>query len=178
MVESRELWNGGAFRPAGIGRGDTWEVKPEIRTDHVHWIDPLAPTEPQAAWLAAIEDLRLRINEAMFLGVFDYEGMLAVYPPGSFYARHLDQFRDTQRRLITISLYLNENWCESDGGQLRMYLPDDAAGDAGADRVDHIEVLPLAGTVVIFRSDAIWHEVLPANRERHSLTGWLRRRDG
>ncbi|MGE0433966.1 MAG: 2OG-Fe(II) oxygenase, partial [Planctomycetota bacterium] len=173
----------GQFRKAGVGRGRTWEVRPEIRTDFVHWIDPTNPTAPQAGWLALIEQLRLQINAAMFLGAFEYEGMLAVYPPGSFYRRHLDRFRDTPHRLVTVSLYLNDGWhdgTDADGGQLRLYLPrggettmppDEPSADA-----PFVDVWPHAGTVVIFRSDLIWHEVLPSRRERHSLTGWLRRR--
>jgi SM-20-related protein len=32
--------------------------------------------------------------------------------------------------------------------------------------------VPEAGRLVCFRSDLIEHEVLPATRERYSLTGW------
>jgi SM-20-related protein len=35
------------------------------------------------------------------------------------------------------------------------------------------DVLPVAGRLVCFRSDLLEHEVLPATRERLSLTGWL-----
>jgi SM-20-related protein len=38
------------------------------------------------------------------------------------------------------------------------------------------DVLPVAGTLVCFLSDRFEHEVLPATRERLSLTGWFRRR--
>jgi SM-20-related protein len=43
-----------------------------------------------------------------------------------------------------------------------MYVPDGP-----------VDILPLAGRLVCFRSDQIEHEVLPATRERLSLTGWL-----
>ena len=67
--------------------------------------------------------------------------------------------------MISVVLYLNEGWTDADGGQLRLHL-------AGGPR----DVLPELGTFVIFRSDTVPHEVLPAARPRYSLTGWYRRR--
>jgi SM-20-related protein len=52
------------------------------------------------------------------------------------------------------------------GGQLRMYLDESAEHD----------VVPTGGCLVVFLSGDIPHEVLPATRERLSLTGWFRRR--
>jgi SM-20-related protein len=62
-------------------------------------------------------------------------------------------------------MYLNENWALADGGALRIY---------DGKRVR--DVLPVAGTLVCFLSDRFEHEVLPATRERLSLSGWFRRR--
>ena len=62
-------------------------------------------------------------------------------------------------------LYLNESWSAGDGGALRLHLP---AGQQ--------DVLPRAGTLVAFLSGRFEHEVLPARRERLSLTGWFTRR--
>ena len=58
---------------------------------------------------------------------------------------------------------MTEDWTEEHGGQLRIYTEDDQS----------LDVLPLAGRVVCFRSDVLEHEVLPAKRERLSLTGWI-----
>jgi SM-20-related protein len=52
---------------------------------------------------------------------------------------------------------------------LRLY-PNPDVPEAG------IEVLPLGGRLVTFLSDGLPHEVLPASRERISITGWLKRR--
>jgi SM-20-related protein len=38
-----------------------------------------------------------------------------------------------------------------------------------------IKINPEAGRIVFFESDKIEHEVLPANRQRMSVTGWLKR---
>ena len=53
----------------------------------------------------------------------------------------------------------------ADGGALRLYL---ASGE--------LDVWPEAGTLVLFRSADVLHEVLVNRRERLSLTGWFRRR--
>ena len=62
--------------------------------------------------------------------------------------------------------YLNPDWQAEQGGALRLYLTDGSTHD----------VLPEAGTLVVFLSADLPHEVLPATRERLSLTGWFRRR--
>jgi SM-20-related protein len=87
---------------------------------------------------------------------------MTVYPPGSFYKRHLDQFRKDDHRKLSVICYLNEDWHEEHGGQLRMYLPEET-----------VDFLPLAGRLVCFRSDQIEHEVIAGTRERRSLTGWM-----
>ena len=85
---------------------------------------------------------------------------MTVYPPGSYYKKHLDQFKRDDHRKLSVICYLNENWKKEEGGQLRMYMPDAT-----------LDFLPLEGRLVCFRSDQIEHEVLPATRERKSITG-------
>ena len=96
------------------------------------------------------------------LSLKDFEVHMTVYPIGSFYKRHLDQFKKDDHRKLSVILYLNNDWQDSHGGQLRMYFPGQTK-----------DFLPLAGRLVIFRSDEIEHEVLPATRERLSITGWV-----
>src|SRR5690606_6756337 len=109
-------------------------------------------------------------NRAMYLGIYEYEGHVTVYPPGAFYRRHVDQFQDAAYRRLSLILYLNDaDWSADDGGALRLYLP----GQNGERTLD---VLPEGGTLVAFLSHDIPHEVLPAKRDRYSLTGWFRTR--
>jgi SM-20-related protein len=159
----------GCFRPAGIGRGSDHQVRPEVRGDEVLWLEPAAASAGQRAVLERIEALRQAINRALFLGLFEFEGHLAVYPPGAYYRRHLDQFRGVEARTVTCVCYLNDAWSAADGGQLRLY-PDPVDPEAG------IDVLPLGGRLVTFLSADLPHEVLPGGRERVSVTGWLKRR--
>jgi SM-20-related protein len=162
----RALWQRGALRAAAIGRGAARVRRPEIRGDFVRWIDPAAATRGEAALLARVEKLRAALNRSLQLGAFDLELHWALYPPGALYARHRDRFRGERARVVSLVLYLNDAWQPRDGGALRLYL------DANAS----LDVAPRAGTLVAFLSDRFEHEVLPARRERLSLTGWLRQR--
>jgi len=167
-AEAQRLWREGVFRQARIGIGAHRQLRPEIRSDHFLWLDEATLNPALAAYFARIETLRLALNQVLCLGLFGFESHVAVYPPGAFYRRHLDQFRDASHRVVSCILYLNSDWSPADGGQLRLYL---------ADAANPVDVLPEGGTLVVFLSDLIEHEVLLAGRERFSLTGWLRRRD-
>lgn len=167
--ESRELWEGGRFRRAGVGHGETLRVRDEIRTDHVHWLDAATLTQGQRRYFERLEQLRQAINSHLYLGLFDFEGHFAVYPPGSFYKRHSDQFRGVEQRTVTCVYYLNEGWQEEDGGQLRVYVDDEG-------HECHFDTLPSSGTLITFLSGEYEHEVLPSRRERMSITGWFRTR--
>ena len=167
--EARELWRGGGFRPAGVGRGHTLEVRPEVRNDWVRWLDPQACSGAQQLFLNALEGLRLALNRQLYLGLFDYEGHLAVYRPGSYYRKHLDRFKGSGLRTLSCILYLNSGWHYADGGQLRIYT------DPGNPE-RYREILPLGGRLVCFYSDRFPHQVMPARRSRFSITGWFRQR--
>ncbi|MGF1573657.1 MAG: 2OG-Fe(II) oxygenase [Sumerlaeia bacterium] len=166
-VERREE---NQFRAAAIGKGQEAQRKAEIRGDFIYWLsnDDSAPAVRR--YWDFIEELRVAMNRALMLGLFEYEGHFAAYPAGSFYKRHLDCFQDQQRRRVTTILYLNDqSWSAEDGGQLRLYT------DSKDDSI-FLDVLPRGGTFVVFLSDAFPHEVLPTQRERLSLTGWFCRR--
>lgn len=165
-AECRQAHAAGGFHPAGVGSGQA-EIRSEIRGDHVLWIDESQAGPALKAVLEKLEALRLAVNQGLFLGLFDVELHFAIYPPGTGYQRHLDRFRDDDRRSLTVILYLNENWRHEDGGLLRFW--PEASGEP-------LDIVPTGGTLVTFLSERFWHQVLPARRERLSLTGWFRRR--
>ncbi len=102
------------------------------------------------------------INQSLYLSLKDYEIHMTIYPVGSYYKRHLDQFKQDDHRKLSVICYLNDEWKDDHGGQLRMYLDN-----------HHLDILPVGGRLICFRSDMIEHEVLPATRDRLSLTGWI-----
>jgi SM-20-related protein len=167
--EVQTLWSEGAFRHAGIGRGANLQIRPEVRSDRVHWLDPADCTGAQRLYFAALDGLRETLNRMLLLGLFEFEGHLAVYPPGSRYRRHLDQFRGVELRTLTAVLYLNQEWGAEDGGALRLFTDP-------RDYTRFEDISPLGGQLVTFLSARFLHEVLPARRERMSITGWFKRR--
>jgi SM-20-related protein len=157
---------------AGVGTGSGLQVRPEIRTDFIVWLDEQDPAPVVQAWLGAMTSLCEYFRHRLFLPLWSYEGHLARYPAAGFYKPHLDQHLQTMARQITVIAYLNELWEDGHGGELRLFT-DPQRGVKGP----YLEVLPRAGTLVIFRSADFWHEVRPSTRERISLTGWLRGRE-
>lgn len=155
----------GALAPAGIGRGNAQQISEGVRGDHIQWLDA-GQSASCDQYLALLDELRVALNQGLYLGLEDYESHFALYPQGAFYQKHLDRFRDDDRRAVSAVFYLNRDWQAEQGGALRLYLADGSSHD----------VLPEAGTLVVFLSADMPHEVLPATRERLSLTGWFRRR--
>lgn len=139
------------------------------RGDFIHWIEASQASSAEATYLNAMAALQQAINQAFFLGLFELESHFAIYPPGAGYQKHLDQFIGKEERKVSCILYLNENWHSDHGGQLRMYLDK-------KDDKRFIDITPQAGTLVVFLSSDFLHEVLPANRERMSVSGWFRTR--
>ncbi len=154
----------GTFHGAGIGVGAERVVRPDIRGDRICWLDaPEGAAECDV--FAALEALRGALNRDLMLGLTELELHYAIYAPGAGYQRHLDRSPHGVERTVTIVLYLNEGWGAADGGELVI------ATDSGEQRV-----VPEEGTLVVFLSEGLEHEVRAAGRERLSLTGWFSRR--
>lgn len=171
LKEQTELLEKGMFRHSAVGKGGQKQVRTEIRSDEVLWMDQDHLSPLQAAYWEKIEQIRQVLNQRCFLGLRSFEGHFARYPIGSFYKKHLDQFHAVPHRVVTVILYLNDSWSAEDEGALRMYFPQ----EDGSERI--ADVLPLGGRLVVFLSAEIPHEVLPTKKERISITGWLRNID-
>ena len=168
MLECAAACDQGDFRRAGVGRGRDLQIRGDIRRDQVLWIEPGVASVEQEIYLVWLETLRLALNRRFFLGLFEFEGHFAVFPQGAFYKPHLDRHAGTNDRLVTTILYLNQDWQPGDGGELKLWTtPGDRAGE-------FVLIEPRMGTLVCFLAGDFWHEVLPANKPRMSITGWFR----
>ena len=163
LNESVQLSDTGKYRPGGIGNGT---INSDERSDLISWINPEDCLSAQRHFLQQLNNLRYFLNRENYLGLFDLELHAAVYPAGSFYRKHLNNFNHSSRRILTVILYLNIDWNTHDEGQLRLHLPKKT-----------IDIQPVGGRLVTFLSNNFYHEVLPTRRERYSLTGWFRRSD-
>lgn len=163
---ARAKFQAGGFAPAEIGRQQDRSRESSIRGDHSLWIDNWHEN-PE---LAAAHDLFTEIQEMgrreLFLSLRRFEAHLAMYPPGAGYAPHLDQHRAHPHRQLSVVLYLSDQH-EGDGGELVIH-------NTLTQKSANIVVRPKAGTLVMFLSAKIVHEVRATTKERWSLTGWIR----
>jgi SM-20-related protein len=155
----------GQFKEAGIGKGIEQKVVKTERGDWICWLDENSTDPVVTDYWNKISEIHQIINRNFYLGLNDMEAHLAVYQAGGFYKRHSDRHQKSSSRRLSLVLYLNETWQESDGGQLIIYLEGET-----------VEVAPLAGRLVVFMSE-LEHEVLPTQMNRYSVTGWAHHRE-
>lgn len=167
--EAKLLQQSGAMRRAGTGQNNEPRLDDMVRGDFIHWLDKSNASFTQQEFLEHMESLRANLNRSLYLGLFEVENHFAIYPPGTFYRKHLDQFQNNQQRQVSSVLYLNQDWQTQDGGKLRLYLD-------GENPTPYQDIEPVGGTLVAFLSGRFYHEVLPAKHERMSITGWFRTR--
>lgn len=159
------------FRKSAIGDHFSEQVLKSVRGDFIHWIQESETGQAEREFFRHIEDMITYLNRTCFMGILEKEFHYAVYPTGTFYVRHLDTFRNDDRRKLSVVCYLNdEDWEPSNGGELTLYLPE-------GDGERALDIYPLPGRVVIFESQVLEHEVKPVKAgERLSITGWLKTR--
>ena len=165
---ARSLADAHELHPASVGHNVGMQTNTQLRGDDTRWLAPTPDDASERDAMAAVHALRVHLNQALFLGAQESELHFARYAPGAFYVTHRDRFRDDDARLVSLVFYLNDDWPDDAGGELVLYTDDES--DTVIARVQ-----PDAGTMVCFLSERFPLEVLPANRERYSLTGWLRR---
>lgn len=154
------------LEPAGIGSLTTYQINENIRSDEIVWLDRNECSHEIASYFQFIqEQLIPLLNRNLFLSIKDFEFMLAYYPPGGYYKKHLDQFKNRNNRLLSMVIYMNDNWQKGDGGELLIY-PNDP-------EQQQTKVEPIGNRLVMFNSATVWHQVLQANKGRKSITGWL-----
>ena len=165
LLEAQADYLAGEFDKAKIGKGIEKKRISEIRGDEVKWLQRDAATKAQLDFWNILDGIRAHLSEFFRIHLERSEHHFAIYPPGSFYTKHLDQFQGAANRIFSVILYLNPAWKKGDGGELRIYLPGD----------QHMDVEPLYNRLIIFKSDSVEHELLLSHSHRTSLTGWIRR---
>ena len=151
---------------ARVGRGDTPTLQTTIRSDQIAWLQA-GQSVACDAYLLLMEQLRMSLNQKLYLGLEEYESHFSFYQPGASYSKHLDRFHDDDARTISVVIYLNQDWQAEHGGAMRLHPQNLPTQD----------ISPIACRMVVFLSAEMVHEVLPTTRNRMSLTGWFRRRN-
>src|ERR1700686_1206324 len=84
------------FHAAQVGRGAAKQQIDSIRGDVIDWLD--AGNTTDHAYLDCMEELRLGLNAALYLGLFDSESHYAIYGEGDGYAKHSDVLQGAKNR--------------------------------------------------------------------------------
>jgi len=100
--------------------------------------------------------------------------MAATYRKGTEYHCHKDSYDgEDNQRVLTVLLYLNPNWQPGDGGELRIFGTLQEAGRRTLDKGSYVDIAPLCGRLVMFRSRDVWHAVREPREKRWALTLWV-----
>jgi SM-20-related protein len=157
----------GSLKPAGIRRGADHALDTSVRGDHIEWVLPGAAPELEALWLR-FQELGDAVSASAYLGLGRFDVQLARYPGGgAHYARHRDAFPGQSNRRLTAIWYANADWRPEHGGVLRLF-PEEASTGAAME-----DVAPVLDRLVVFLSERLEHEVLPAHAPRLALTAWF-----
>jgi SM-20-related protein len=157
-----ELFRSGALHAAGTGN-NTIDHKEKNRTDMIHWLERDSGNPFENSFLDRVDAFILYLNNTCYTGITGYEFHYTLYPAGSFYRRHRDQFRNDDSRKYSMILYLNDDWQTADGGELCIYHKDNVQ-----------MISPSNKKLVFFKSNELEHEVMITHTPRLSITGWLK----
>ncbi len=158
----QQLLDKSEFDKAAIGSDKQRQIESSIRGDFIYWLDKQEDTEIVPLFDLFDEAVSM-LRQHLFLSLSDYEFHFALYPPQTRYEKHVDQFHGKNNRVISMLIYLNEEWQPGDGGELKVYQDD------GTETL----IEPRAKRLVMFKSDSVPHEVLLTQIRRKSITGWL-----
>lgn len=151
------------MQSAGTGGNTNVHYDQLFRSDIIYWLDRAHNNAHENTFFDLMDTFILFLNETCYTGITGYEFHYALYEEGSFYKKHLDQFKNDDSRKYSMIMYLNSEWTEGDGGELCIH------------HHDHIEnISPTSGKTVFFKSSELEHEVLLSNKPRMSITGWLK----
>lgn len=164
--QAERLYEQGMFRSARIGRELHHQKNEQIRSDEICWLDESDSHPAISAYLQQTTHIANTLNQELFLSLVELETHFALYQPGTFYKKHIDQFAATKTRKISCVYYLNEQWDADWGGQLALYNKEDELLQ---------QVMPLGNRFICFNSE-LPHEVMQTQQARYSLTGWMKTR--
>jgi SM-20-related protein len=186
---------------AGISNGPSTNIRQNV---YQTWIRNVGSTQSLQAYVGNVDARTTLVRFTELIRSTIEEGPRGILPsnlielsylsyePGAFYRRHVDvsfidaDTRDSER-CISLLLYLGDinddrEWdTTTDGGSLRIYGKQHSQWVkksnnnyiSDADVAANIE--PQSGTLVLFDSLTVPHEVLTTHRSRQCVVGWFGR---
>lgn len=167
------------FNIAKIGQDSTNTLNTEIRVAETCFLGKNklsdVPSEARSQMYKILDQVRQDLPQPLDESLSEL--LYAHYPTGGFYRRHRDAIPGSASTLrkFSLLLYLNQDWKEEFGGRLRMHM--DSGGDflPEGEAPNYIDCDPKGGTLVLFESDKLPHEVLDTQAERVAIVGWYNR---
>jgi SM-20-related protein len=148
-------------------------MQEHARQDVVGWLTRQQAADAGGATAAAmslLEGVAHKLNCSLNLGlVAPHQCMCACYDGGGANG----EIDCTNSREVTVILYTSENWREEHGGCLRVYQSAPDAPSVNCE--DYTDIEPMAGRLVIFKSQKVLHEVRPSFAKRIALSMWMLR---
>ena len=157
LYKEKSLLSAGVGNTANLGHDKLF------RSDIISWLDRKHNNLHENNFFDLVDNFVRHLNDTCYTGITSYEFHYTLYEKGSFYKRHLDQFRNDDSRKYSMVMYLNNDWEIDDGGELCIYHDGKSQS-----------ISPLNGRTVFFKSNELEHEVLLTNKPRMSITGWLK----
>lgn len=157
------LYDKEQMRSAGTGNSAMILHNKMVRNDKIYWLDPLRENLHEASFFKLIDNFITYLNATCYTGITGYEFHYTLYEKGSFYQKHIDQFKSNKSRAYSMIMYLNTNWQLADGGELCIHHTNSLQN-----------ITPINGKCVFFKSSDLVHEVLQTQEPRLSITGWLK----
>ncbi len=165
--EIEALVRDGRLRPAHVSRGAGYRIDEDTRGDAIAWLVPAEAPPALRTLCARFEAVRETLTRGAYLGLDRFDVQLACYPGGGArYRRHRDAFPGRSNRRVTAIYYVNPGWRVDDGGLLRLHP-----------RATAVDIEPVLDRLVVFLSERVEHEVLPAFAPRLAVTAWYYGRD-
>ena len=164
--EAKAIHAQGLFRSAKIGVNVTSQYNNTIRTDQIAWLDEQESSPAIHAFLSKIHTMTQVLNQSLFLSLSEFETHFAIYQPGTYYKKHVDQFASQKTRKISCVYYLNKDWLATHGGALNLYNQNEKLIQ---------QIVPQENRFICFNSE-LPHEVCMTYQPRYSIAGWLKTR--
>ena len=158
-----KLFNTKQLRSAGTGNDSLVVHDKLFRSDMIYWLDRSHNDKYENDFFDLMDSFVSHLNEHCYTGITGYEFHYTLYEAGTFYKKHIDQFRNNDSRKYSMIMYLNTGWQLADGGELCIQHSDHQQN-----------ISPENGKAVFFKSSELEHEVLVTNKPRMSITGWLK----
>ena len=154
------LYGNNLLLSAGTGNSMLVNHNKLVRSDKIYWLDRIHNNLHENAFFDLMDLFITHLNSTCYAGITGYEFHYTLYEKGSFYKRHLDNFKQNGTRAFSMIMYLNT---AVDGGEVRIYR-----------ETKWEDMTPNAGKSVFFKSNELEHEVLVTRLPRMSITGWLK----